>query len=196
MTRMPKTDPIFTPELIRVMKIFGFISIGIVLVLSFFNTKRANNSGDDPTFRMADSNRLFFLNLNAINYDREYRKDAGMILYRHADREKSDIEPILDLAIILNPSKDEAYLYFEPQQMDWPIDFKIISGEQEIFYTIENGDKMAYLSYIEKLSPFLETEAKFFIKQDEDWTEIWREPSAKSALKSTQEDYFRLINQQ
>ncbi len=130
MAQKPKTDPVLTLELIKIIKIFGIASISLVLVLAFFNDKRANNSGEDDTFRMVDSDRLYFLNLRAIYYDRENRADAGMALFRHGKRQISDSIPKLDLLIIMNSRKDEAYLYLEPINFDWPIKIRV-SGQNQ-----------------------------------------------------------------
>ena len=102
MAQKPKTDPILTPELIKIIKIFGIASISLVLILSFFNEKRANNSGEEDSFRMVDSDRLYFLNVRASYYYRENRNDAGMVFFRNGKIEFSDSIPALDLLIILN----------------------------------------------------------------------------------------------
>ena len=49
-------------EMVRLLKIFGLTSLGLVLLLSLFNERRANNSGVDPTFRISDPGMLFFKN--------------------------------------------------------------------------------------------------------------------------------------
>ncbi|MEP2298333.1 MAG: hypothetical protein ABJI21_18640, partial [Algoriphagus sp.] len=120
MPQRQKSNDILSPELVKILKIFGLISIGLILILSFFNTKRANNTGDDLTFRISPSSRLYFLNVRAIRYDREIRSDAGMLLFRHGNRSVSPTEPLLNLVLILNSRKEEAYLYLEPESVDWP----------------------------------------------------------------------------
>lgn len=61
------------------------------------------------------------MNVRAIHYDREVRRDAGMTLFRHGKRLQSDAQPTVDLVILLNPVKDDAYIYFELKNADWPI---------------------------------------------------------------------------
>ena len=191
-----KPNEIFTPELIKVFKIFGLISVGLVLLLSFFNTKRANNSGDDLTFRMTSSSRLYFLNVRAIKYDRESRSDAGMVLFRHGKREVSEADPLLDLVIILNSQKDEAYLYLEPGNIDWPLEIRASQeGKEEIFH-LQNTNNAEFLAYVRELQPWIIADASFEVKKDAAWTPIWSKPKEKEALKTILEDYFRLINEQ
>lgn len=56
---MPSQAPVLTPELLKVIKIFGLLSVSIVLVLSFFNEYRADNTGTDDPHSMTDSNYLY-----------------------------------------------------------------------------------------------------------------------------------------
>lgn len=194
MAQKPKTDPILTPELIKIIKIFGITSISLVFILSFFNDKRANNSGEDDTFRMADSDRLYFLNVRAIYYDRENRTDAGMALFRHGKREISDSTPTLDLLIILNPQNDEAYIYLEPLNFDWPIKLRVTGQNQSEEYILENGNKFDHLSHINKLKAGIYEGLSFNLFLGDAWIPIWDTPDEKEVLKTVLNDYFRLLN--
>jgi len=195
MSQSSKQNEIFTPELIKILKIFGFLSIGLVLLLSFFNTKRANNSGEDLTFRMSSSSRLYFMNVRTLKYDRETRSDAGMILFRHGKRAISESDPQLDLVIILNNPKDEAYLYLEPLNLDWPLEVKATQEGKEQVFQFDIGNNSEVLEYVKQLEPWIESEASFEIKVDSTWVSIWSALKEKEALKTTIEDYFRLINE-
>tara|TARA_R110002020_G_scaffold316186_1_gene531251 strand:+ start:188 stop:781 length:594 start_codon:yes stop_codon:yes gene_type:complete len=190
-----KANDTLSPELIKILKIFGLVSISLVVSLSFFNTKRANNSGDDLTFRMTSSSRLYFLNVRAIKYDRESRSDAGMLLFRHGKREISNSKPSLDLVIILNSQKDEAYLYLEPINMDWPLQIRASKDGIEKVFQFQNSNNSDFLQYVRDLEPWIIDDAKFELKKDSTWTSIWAEPKEKEALKVILEDYFRLINE-
>ncbi|UZD21549.1 hypothetical protein [Algoriphagus halophytocola] len=188
-----KKDAVFTPELIRILKIFGIFSIAFVVLLSFFDSKRASNSGKDLAFRMSSSSRIFFLNLKAIHYDRAIRADAGMTLFRHADREKSDSRPLLDVLIILNPIKDEAYLYLEPINTSWPIALRVgREGKLEKEFLFENGNKSDFLDYLSQLEPWLDPESKIELKSGEDWNPIWNTAKERNAILETLEDFARL----
>lgn len=195
MPNRQNTSEIFNPELVKLLKIFGLTSVLFVLFLSFFNTKRANNSGDDLTFRITSSSRLYFLNVRAIRYDRESRSDAGMILFRHGKREISDSKPTLDLVIILNSQKDEAYLYLEPGNMDWPLEIRASKDGKEEMFQFQNSNNSDFLEYVRKLEPWIKDDAEFELKKDSMWTPIWSKPKEKEALKTILEDYFRLINE-
>ncbi|PZX58358.1 hypothetical protein LV84_01564 [Algoriphagus ratkowskyi] len=190
-----KTNDILSPELIKILKIFGLISIGLVFTLSFFNTRRANNSGEDLTFHMTSSSRLYFLNVRAINYDREVRPDAGMILFRHGKRATLKSKQLLDMVIILNNPKDEAYLYLEPVSIDWPLEIKASLGGKEEIFQFKNGNNTDVLRYIKQLEPWIFNEAKFELKVDSNWIPLWSTPKEKESIKSILEDYYKLINE-
>jgi len=195
MAQKPQTDPILTPELIKIIKIFGIASIALVFVLSFFNEKRANNRGEDATFRMADSNRLYFLNVRASYYDRENRTDAGMTLFRHGKTQVSDSIPVLDLLIILNSQKDEVYLYLEPKNFDWPIKIRASAELKSEEFTLDNGNKFDHKSHVDKLKPWIEETASFELWHSDAWIPIWASSKEKEVLKTILNDYFRLLNQ-
>lgn len=195
MAQKPKTDPILTPELIKIIKIFGIASITLVFVLSFFNDKKANNSGEDDTFRMADSDRIYFLNVRASYYDRENRTDAGMALFRHGKRKISDSIPTLELLIILNPKNDEAYIYLEPLNFHWPIKLRVSGKNQSKEFILENGNKFDHLSHINKLKAGIYEGLSFDLFLRDAWIPIWDAPDEKEVLKTILNDYFRLLNQ-
>lgn len=195
MPQRQKPNEILSPELIKIIKIFGLVSIGLVLLLSFFNTKRATNSGEDLTFRMSSSNSIYFMNVRSIQYDRETRSDAGMVIYRHDKREISKTEPSLDLVIIVNKLKDEAYLYLEPVNVDWPLEIRISAGEKRHVFNFQNGNNAELLAYARELEPWLAQDAVFEINVNSVWKQIWSKPKEKEALKTVFEDYFRLINE-
>lgn len=192
---MTKRDPVLTPELVKIIKIFIFSALGLVLILSFFNGYRANNSGDDRTFRINYSNRLYFLNVRSIYYDREVRRDAGMTLFRHGKRMQSDSLPTLDLVILLNSAKENAYVYFELNNADWPIKISAKSQAETTVLEFQNGNNADHFSMFQQLKFFIESDAKFEIDLGQKTTPLWSDPKEKSAIKSVFEDYERLLNQ-
>lgn len=192
---MTKRDSTLTPELIKILKIFIFSSLGLVLVLSFFNDYRANNTGEDRTFHVSDSNRLYFLNVRSIYYDREIRRDAGMTLFRHGKRFQSDSLPTLDLVILLNPVKENAFIYFELKNGDWPIQIRAKSDEIDEVFEFSNGNNADHFDLLKKLKPAIDQNSEFELTVGGKSFLLWSEEKEKTALKSVVEDYFRLIDQ-
>jgi hypothetical protein len=186
-----KSDPILTPELVKILKVFGLISVSLVVILSFFNDRRANNTGEDPTFRMSNSARLYFLNVRGMYYEREIRRDAGMVIYKNNALQITAENPSLNMILILNPVKDEAYIYFEPQNSDWPIKIRLNSNDS-ITYSFENGNKSAHLQIFEILKPSIFNSDLIEMQTDKGWIAIWSLPKEKEAVKAIIEDYQKL----
>lgn len=191
---MAQSDQVLTPELVKLLKIFIFLSLGLVLILSFFNSHRANNTGEDKSYRVNDSNRLYFMNVRAIHYDREVRRDAGMTLFRHGKRLQSDAQPTLDLVILLNPVKDDAYIYFELKNADWPIRLSAKTDKDVLVFDFSNGNNDEHFGLIQKLKPLIQENAEFELILDGKIFPIWSNEMEKEAVKSVVEDYFRLLN--
>ncbi len=143
-------DKVLTPELIRIIKIFGISSFAIVFLLSFFNEKRAYNSGkEDSEMSVATAERIYFKNIRASYYDIEGHKDAKMKIYRYGKRIQESSDPLLNLSIMLSRIKDEAYIYVEPTEqlpihMRWESDDKTKSGNLDF----KGGDKYAHFSFV------------------------------------------------
>ncbi len=194
MPQKSSSDPVFTPELLRIIKIFGAVSIGLVIILSFFNERRANNTGEDPIFRMTDANRIYFLNMKAIKYNREQRRDAGMIVLRHKKLEKEGDVPNLKLMIILNSQKDEAYIYLEPINLEWPLTLKLEAESGTEVVTFQNGNKTDHYEMFQTLKPYIDKNANVQIQTENGWRSIWETPEEKEALQTIKEDYENLID--
>ncbi|TFV95716.1 hypothetical protein E4S40_05700 [Algoriphagus kandeliae] len=191
---MPTKDPVLTPELIKILKIFGAASVLLVIFFSFFDSYRANNSGEDKTFRMTSSSRLFFLNLKAIDYQREIRKDAGMTLYRHAGFSFDSEDPTAFLVLILNTPKDECYLYLEPHKVDWPLNILAVWAENQRELNFQNGNKFEHFRQVQELYDLIQKEADFYLIVSDQKIPLWQSESEKEALKFTFEDYFRILD--
>ncbi|EKB47919.1 hypothetical protein [Cecembia lonarensis] len=184
----------FSPEMIKIFKIFGLGSLLFVLLLSFFNEKRANNSGDEkPLMRITDADRLFFKNLRAVHYDLEGRDDAKINIYRHGKRIKDPSIPHLNLSILINRVKDEAYIFVEPQPDELPLrlQWKNLTNGEEGALSFYGGDTFAHLEFVSKLNSLLEENIQFTMAVEESWKPILEDVEV---VKTTIKDYFRLTN--
>lgn len=186
-----------SPEMIKILKIFGLGSVLFVLLLSFFNERRANNTGEDENPMMvSDQDRLFFKNMRAPYYDIEGREDAKINIYRYGKRIKSSGMPALNLSILLNRVKDEAYIFVEPNPENLPLHLKwrnksLSDSGELVFY---GGDKFAHYDFVRKLYPLLEENPIWERTDGTSPTPILQEETAREALKITIKDYDRLTN--
>lgn len=187
----------FSPEMIRILKIFGLGSVLFVLLLSFFNERRANNTGEEPNpMGVADQDRLFFKNMRAAYYDVEGREDAKINIYRYGKRIKGEDVPNLNLSILLNRIKDEAYIFVEPNPENLPLHLKwkheSLADSGELIF--QGGDKFAHYDFVRKLYPLLEENLIWERIDGTLPTPILEEETARETLKITIRDYDRLTN--
>ncbi|SMD42391.1 hypothetical protein SAMN00777080_0940 [Aquiflexum balticum DSM 16537] len=188
----------FSPEMLKILKIFGIGSLLFVFVMSFFNERRANNSGkEESPMSIGDAERLYFKNVRAAYYDIEDRKDAKMTIYRYGKRAKIEEVLSIELSILLNKVKDEAYIFVESSSGEFPIKIRWSNLEQkdrkgELVF--EGGDKFQHLGFVEKLYPLLLENTSFELWNDGKFTPILVDDNEKEALLITVKDYFKLIN--
>jgi len=191
---MASPDKTLTPELVRILKIFLFGSLGLVFIFSFFNSYRANNSQKDRTFYVSDANRLYFLNVRGVFYDRELRRDAGMTLFRFSNRFISEETPTLDPVIVLNPIKEEAYLIWEINNADFPIQVLASKNNQIKELNFSGGNNIDHWDFFKQISPLILDDFNFELNVDGQNTEIWTGDKEREALKTITEDYLKLLN--
>jgi hypothetical protein len=192
---MSSKAPVLTPDLIKVLKIFLGSALGLVLILSFFDGYRANNTGKERTFQVAAADRLFFVNLRSIHYDREVRQEADMEIFRHGKRLKSDTIPRFFPAILLPSKTNEAYLFFELEGADYPIQIQAKLRDQVILIPFDLGGNTAHKALGEQLWPLLQQNASFSWLVGGKETPLWQTESEKEVLKTVLTDYFRILNQ-
>ena len=192
---MSSKTPVLTPDLIKVLKIFLGSALALVLVLSFFDGYRANNTGKDRSFQVADADRLFFVNLRSIHYDREVRLEAEMELFQHGKRLKSDTIPTFFPAILLPSKTNEAYLFFELEGVDYPIQIQAKFGEDVIQIPFDLEGNTAHKALGEQLWTLLQQNASFSLSVDGKEYPLWQTESEKEVLKTVLTDYFRILNQ-
>ena len=192
---MSSKAPVFTPDLIKVLKIFLGSALGIVLLLSFFDGYRADNTGKDRSFKVADADKLFFVNLRSIHYDRELRSEAKMELFRHGKRPKFDTIPRFFPAILLPSKTMEAYLFFELEGAAYPIQIQAILGDEVIRIPFDLSGNTAQKSLGEQLWPLLQQQASFKLLVEGKEYPLWQTESDQEVLKTVLTDYFRILNQ-
>jgi len=187
--------------MMSLFKIFGISSLIFVFIISFFNEKRPITVDQDSYLAIDDASRLYFKNVRQPYYDREGRRDAKMNIYRLGKRIVNEDEPILNIAIVINRVKDEAYLYVEPSGVfeeeevifiKWVSENEMDSGE----LVFKSGDRYDHYSFVEKLYPLLLANATFQVKIDGEWYLLFQEQRARDAFRITSFDYFRLIGRE
>ena len=192
---MSSKAPVFTPDLIKVLKIFLGSALGVVLLLSFFDGYRADNTGKDRSFQVAAADRLFFLNVRSIHYDRELRQEAAMELFRHGKRQLDPQKPSFFPAILFPSKKEEAYLFFELEGGDYPIQIQVMDQGKETQISFDLAGNADHKTLADQLWPFLQRGASFTWEVNGRKSPLWANESEKEVLKTVLTDYFRVLNQ-
>ena len=192
---MSSKAPVFTPDLIKVLKIFLGSALGVVLLLSFFDGYRADNTGKDRSLQVARADKLFFLNLRSIHYTRELRQEAEMEIFRHGKRQIQSEKPSFFPAIIFPSKKEEAYLFFELEGGNYPIEIQVMDQGKETKISFDLAGNTAHKALAEQLWPFLQRDATFNWKVNGSNYPLWANDSEKEVLKTVLTDYFRVLNQ-
>jgi hypothetical protein len=192
---MTSQSPVLSPDLIKVLKIFLGSALAIVLLLSFFDGYRADNTGKDGSFKIANSDKLFFLNLRSIHYARELRQEAEMEIFRHGKRQIDSQKPSFFPAILFPSKKEEAYLFFELEGANYPIQIQVMDQGKETKISFDLAGNTAHKALAEQIWPFLELDASFTWEVNGSKYPLWANESEKEVLKTVLTDYFRVLNQ-
>ncbi|MBS9523402.1 hypothetical protein KIH41_14385 [Litoribacter ruber] len=193
-------DKSFDPELIKLFKIFGIGTLIWVFALSFFNTKTVELEEGEIRTSITAASRLYFMNVRQPFYDRENRNDAKMNVFRLSKRVVDDSRPVINLSIILNRVKEDAYIYLEPSEaiLDGRINLKYSFDESDSSGIIQfgGGDRFDHFRFVDQVYPLLLQDAHFEIETSDGWEPILVERKERDAFKTTSFDYFRLLEQE
>jgi hypothetical protein len=118
-----------------------------------------------------------------------------MTLFRHGKRLQSDTLPTLDLVILLNPVNENAFIYFELRNADWPIQIRVKSAGADQVFEFANGNNTDHFNLLRKLKQAIDQNSDFELTVGEKTYPLWSGEKEKTALKSVAEDYFRLLEQ-
>lgn len=182
----------------RLLKIFGFASLGLVFLLSFFNDYRANNSGEDATFTIKDAGLLFFYNLRKIDYRLKRLPEAKIEIYTNEGFEKDSTKNSLRLDIIINKNKQTAFLYLKPRgafQVAGTLRFRNGKQPDNSSFTLETGtaDRHVHLEAARKIVYWLQEEDGFVeVTTDKSWWPLTREAKEKEAFLNAYNDFLKI----
>lgn len=185
-------------EMFRLLKIFGFTSLGLVLILSFFDGHRANNSGEDPTFTTKDSGLLFFYNVRRIDYEVQRLPEAKIEIYTNSSFDRDSTLNALQLDLILNKNKQTAFLYLKPLGNYSVLEtLKLRNGNLPVQDTLilksEDADRNVHLAAARTIAEWLQKEGGFLeVYTNEKWLNLYPEKKQKEAFIDTLNDFLKI----
>ncbi|MBR9774055.1 MAG: hypothetical protein GYB55_03245 [Cytophagales bacterium] len=197
---MPKSashiDPSQT-EMFRLLKIFGIASLSLVLILSFFNEYRANNSGEDPTFTIKDAGLLFFYNVRRIDYRTSRLAEAKLEIYTHKSFDNDSTLNTIILNIIVNKHNQTAFLFLKPQgnYINRKILLRNREGQKQDSLTISpnTSNRQTHLENVKTIGHWLEQESgNIEVLSSNKWTPIFERKKEKQAFLHSLNDFLKI----
>jgi hypothetical protein len=185
-------------EMFKLLKIFGFASLGLVFLLSFFNDYRANNSGEDPTFTIKDAGLLFFYNLRRIDYRLTRLPEAKIEIYTNDAFDKDSTKNGILLDIIINKNNQTAFLYLKPQGVfSTAKNLRVRNGNQpeDKSFTLDTqtADRQIHLEAVQKIAHWLqEEEGSVEVYVDKKWFPLTPEIKEKEAFLNAYNDFLKI----
>lgn len=185
-------------EMFRLLKIFGFASLGLVFLLSFFDDYRANNSGEDPTFTIKDAGLLFFNNLRRIDYRLKRLPEAKIEIYTNEDFDEDSTKNSFSLDLIINKNKQTAFLYLKPLgifSMAETLRFRDGKQPKNSPFTLETGaaDRHVHLEATRNIVRWLQEEEGFVeVATDQKWMPLTNDLKEKEAFLNTYNDFLKI----
>lgn len=162
----------------------------IVLVACKMDSDKAIDR-EKFTFKTGDDTELFFKNVRQSNYDLEENKAAKFNVFRHENRLR-DVQPLINLAIVINYLQDEAYLLVEPSEDLRKLDEILIETASGSEIVLSDFSKEGMLEFASQVYEHLLKDDQFQVSMKGEQKSILQDPSDREAFRVTVSDYYRL----
>ncbi|MCH8554239.1 MAG: hypothetical protein LAT76_03715 [Schleiferiaceae bacterium] len=174
-----------------------FYFVGALLALAFlFPPKATPVNYEVVSFFATQPDQIYFKNVRSYYYRLKEDKDAGFLLYRHKGfNHLSFYEDPLRLMIVHNWRIDEAYVFFETEEVDIDHGIIITLNNKEQYFTLkklnnEGHFKVAAACYNALLQgATFQYQSEIFAAP----VPLFQNQRQQRALRATLEDYFRLV---
>ncbi|ELR72834.1 hypothetical protein C900_00795 [Fulvivirga imtechensis AK7] len=175
------------------MKYFAFL---LILMTSCKLDRDKTVDREKFSFKTGDDTELFFKNVRQSYYDLEENKVAKMNVFRYEDRIKEAGHPLLNLAIVVNYTRDEAYLLVEPNEMLRDQDkvkiFWKAEQNQQGEIILENYNREGMLEFASQVYEAMLKRAGFKVEIHGAKVPVLQDPTEREAFRITVADYYRL----
>lgn len=178
----------------KIQKIF-FVSIGILILISvLFYDEASMLKQDRLGFHVLESNELFFKNLRQYYYDKEFREDAQVDLFRFSKRQKNESAPALNFTIVSNWLHDQAYILPEPVGVEDSLQFTVaVVNEDSTTFNLGLVNQSENLNFaFQTYKAVLEEDSRFYLETVNGFEKILQTRSERNTVKQVLKDYFKL----
>lgn len=180
------------------MKVLNIVFLSMLLLASCNPDRDKAIDPDTPVFDTTDASELFFKNVRKTYYDLEDQHAHKMLIYRFAKRVQTEDRPVLNLNLVINWRKDEAYVMFEHNH------FFELEGDKILSWYNEEGDKQDELFYTStnirnqftmatKLYMAIKQGHTFKLQIGDETFDILATEAEREAFRITMYDFYRLV---
>lgn len=166
----------------------------LVLVSVLFYDEASMLKQEKLGFRVLESDELFFKNLRQYYYEREFREDAQVDLFRFSKRQKREGDPALNFTIVCNWLQDQAYILPEPIGVADSLNYNVmvINSDSTVFNLglSNHANNLDFAFQVYKA--VLVDESQFYLETTNGLEQILVTKAQKSAVKQVLKDYFKL----
>ena len=152
---------------------------------------------DKFSFRTGDDTELFFKNIRQSYYDLEELKPANLNIFRLKKRPLELDLPVVNVAIVMNWVKDEAYVLVEPGPLlqDEPnlkVAWKDTVNNDTGEIVLEDRGKENMLEFASLLYEGIVAGRSVQIERNDKFMHFLRASKDREAIRITMSDYYRL----
>ena len=174
-----------------------FLLLAAIIVAGCQIDSKEKIDQKDLNFSTTDDSELFFKNVRQLYYDLEEIPAANLNVYRIKERTKESDYPLVNLAIVWNWLKYEAYIIIEPNELITESDSVTIlwsSRDSDVSGTInyELGNSQAQLTIAKELYNGIISDHTFEISLGNSRKPFLDSARDREAFRKTMADYFRL----
>ena len=177
----------------RLKWIFGMVMVALVMLALMTQPNHRPIIKSKLTFKVLESDALFFRNLRQFYYEKEERSDADYELFRHPDQLLFGTNAPR-LTIVNNWKHDEAYLVFENADRElFAQTIRMCLGPEKEVYSLASSNAQAQQLLAVSLFEALEKHDSLFeVEEKQRWVPIWENQSERGVVKTILKDYFKL----
>ena len=173
----------------------------LALLTSCYPGRNRGLDPSRPAFNTTDASVLFFRNVRSPYYDPEEMPEAGLRVYRLGRRVQDDGRPLLNLAIVHNWRRDQAFILIEPGEyiMGLPeVRIRYRNAERgtagELVY--EPGSREEQFRTATAIYLQIEAGSEFALMAWDEEIAFLREKTERDAFHTTMFDFYRLVELQ
>jgi hypothetical protein len=156
--------------------------------------KKVNLEGFN--FKTGDDTEIFFKNVRQYYYDLEEKKTAKLNVFRYEDRVVEADHPLLNLALVINYTEDEASLILEPANFnsDTSIRLQLKDNKNSVEeLSLTEFNRLGMLKFINGIYEALLTRKRISVEVAPGKFEpILEDEKEREAFRITVSDYYRL----